>query len=42
MLEKLEGSDKMVLESAMRRRESDTREAFRLLFDWCNQTIRGI
>ena len=42
LLEKLEGADKMVLECAMGRRESDTEAAFRLLFHWCKQTICDI
>lgn len=42
LLEKLEGTDKMVLESSLGCRESDTEEAYRLLFDWCKQTIYDI
>lgn len=43
LLEKLEGSDKKVLEYAMGCREDGASEkAFRLLFDWCAEKIRSV
>ena len=42
LLEKLDGTDRKVLEYAMGREISRPEEAFRLLFDWCGGKIRSI